>query len=362
MIEYYLTNSFFDKHIPLSRPSYLPYIDEVSQEVDKVLRSGMISQGQKVAEFEQTIADYCGTRYAIAVSSGTAGLYMCLKALDIGQGDEVITSPYTFIATVFAIEAAGAKPLFCDVDRDTYNINTSEILDKLESNINIKGIMPVDILGLPVNTNKLLHYMPFIIDSCESFGNKLDRPFDAMVFGLYANKILTTGEGGLICTNRKDINDYCRAFRNQGRSPGDTWLESSIMGFNYRMTDLQAVIGIVQMKHIDDILERRKWVVERYRHNGITPSQRIGKFNPFVFVIETDNRKEVMEYLAGKGIDTRAYFPCVHLQLPYLEQGYARGMYPIAEKISERTLAIPYHAGMSDDDVDYVSKRLKEVL
>jgi perosamine synthetase len=379
MKELELTKTFFESNphheswahkeftrmkVPLSKPSYLPYIGEVSQEVDKVLRSGMIAQGAKVAEFEQMVADYYGAKYAIAVSSGTAGLYMCLKACGIGPGDEVITSPYTFIATVFAIESTGAKPVFCDVDRDTYNIDTSSILDELQSNMNIRAIMPVDILGLPVNTNKLLHYIPFVLDSCESFGNKIDRPFDAMVFGLYPNKIIGTGEGGLICTNNKDINDYCKAYRNQGRSPGDTWLESSIMGFNYRMTDLQATIGIVQMKHIYNILERRKRVVERYGYNGIIPSQRIDteKFSPFVFVVETDDRPKVMEYLANKGIDSRAYFPCVHLQQPYLEQGYTKGMYPVAEKISEKTLAIPYYTGMTDSEVDYVCDCLKDAL
>ncbi|MDD5064965.1 MAG: DegT/DnrJ/EryC1/StrS aminotransferase family protein [Phycisphaerae bacterium] len=362
MIELNLTESFFEKHIPLSRPSYLPYIDEVSQEVDKVLRSGMIAMGQKVKEFEQMIADYCGTRYAIAVSSGTAGLYVCLKALDVGTGDEVITSPYTFIATVFAIEAAGAKPLLCDVDRDTYNIDLNKL--KFDSLKFIKAYMPVDILGLPKQTNNVNLCFDTIIDSCESLGNKLDRPFAAQVFGLYANKILTTGEGGLICTNDKKINDYCRAYRNQGRTPGDTWLDSSQEGFNYRMTDLQAVIGIVQMKHIDEIIHKRKQVIERYYENGIRLSQRIDyeKFNPFIFVIEVENRIKVMEYLKNKGIDTRAYFPSVHLMGCMKKYGYKKGDFPVSEEISSRTLAIPYYAGMSFADVDYVSECLKEVI
>ncbi len=362
MIELNLTESFFKKRIPLSKPSYLPYIDEVSAEVDRALRSGMIAMGAKVKEFEQMVADYCGTKYAIAVSSGTAGLYMCLKALGIGPGDEVITSPYTFIATVFAIEATGAKPLFCDVDRDTYNIDLNKL--KFDSLKFIKAYMPVDILGLPKQTNNVNLCLDTIIDSCESLGNKLDRPFTAQVFGLYPNKLITTGEGGIVCTNDKYINDYCRAFRNQGRSPGDTWLESSQEGFNYRLTDLQAAIGIVQMRHIEEIIHKRKHVVERYHENRIRLSQRIDyeKFNPFVFVIEIENRTKVMEHLKEKGIDTRAYFPSVHLMNCMKKYGYKNGDFPVSELISSRTLAIPYFAGMTMDEVDCVSKCLKEAL
>jgi len=346
--------------VPLSRPSYLSYTEEVCEAVNKVIRSGFIAQGRVVEEFESRIADYTGCRYAIAVSSGTAGLFLCLKALGIGPGDEVITSPYTFIGTVFAIQQAGAKPVFCDVSRQTYNINVATF--NRNTFKNIKALMPVDILGLPYDTSNNNTALPIILDSCESLGNHPDRPFTAQVFGLYPNKLVTTGEGGVICTNDKSISDYCRAYRNQGRSPGDTWLDSSQQGFNYRMTDAQAAIGIVQMNHIDEIIERRKRVIRRYNDNGIYLSQRINidKYNPFIFVLECDNRDKVMQHLKDNGIESRAYFPSVHLMK--CMGGYRRGDFPVSEEISRRTLAIPYFADMSMNDVDFVCKTLKQAL
>lgn len=355
--------------IPLSKPSYLSYTDEVCEAVNKVIRSGFIAQGHIVEEFEQRIAEHAGTRYAIAVSSGTAGLYMCLKALGIGQGDEVITSPYTFIGTVFAIQRAGAKPVFCDVGRRTYNIDTYKaaklarptLWSKLTGKKRV--IMPVDILGLPVDTNDFDGSdVPIILDSCESLGNHPDRPFTAQVFGMYPNKLITTGEGGVICTNDKAIADYCRAYRNQGRRPGDTWLDSSQEGFNYRTMDMVAAMGIVQMNHIEEIIERRRKVIQRYNDNGIYLSQKIDaeKYNPFIFVIEVNNRDKVMRHMLDNGIEAKGYFPSVHLMK--CMSGYKPGDFPVSEEISRRTLAIPYCADMSMKDVDYVSKTLKEII
>jgi perosamine synthetase len=350
--------------IPLSRPSYLSYTTEVCEAVNKVIRSGFIAQGPKVEEFEQRIAEYTSTKYAVAVSSGTAGLFLCLKACGIGADDEVITTPYTFIATVFAIQQTGAKPVFCDVDRQTYNIDNKLIRSQLHKKhiSQNKVIMPVDILGLPVSTDEINDSWPIILDSCESLGNHPDRPFTAQVFGLYPNKLLTTGEGGIICTNDKGLADYCRAYRNQGRRPGDTWLDSSQEGFNYRTTDLQAAIGIVQLNHIDEIIERRRKVIQRYNDNGIYLSQRIDtdKYNPFVFVIECDNRDKVIQRLKDNGIELKPYFPSVHLMK--CVSGYKPGDFPVSEEISRRTLAIPYFADMTESEVDEVCKTLKQTL
>jgi perosamine synthetase len=350
--------------ISLSRPSYLSYTDEVCEAVNKVIRSGFIAQGPKTEEFEQRIAEYTGTKYAIAVSSGTAGLFLCLKACGIGPGDEVITSPYTFIGTVFSIQQTGAIPVLCDVDRQTYNIDNKIIKSKLhKKHINQnKVIMPVDILGLPVNTSEINDSWPIILDSCESLGNHPNRPFTAQVFGLYPNKLITTGEGGVIATNDKTLANYCRAYRNQGRCLGDEWLDSSQEGFNYRTMDMVAAMGIVQLNHIDEIIERRRKVIERYNDNGIFLSQRIDtdKYNPFVFVIECDNRNKVIQHLKENGIESKPYFPSVHLMK--CMSGYKFGDFPVSEEISRRTLAIPYFANMSMNDVDYVSKILREVL
>jgi perosamine synthetase len=369
--------------IPLSKPSYLPYIDEVSEEVDKVLRSGMISMGEKVAEFEQMVADYYGVKHCIAVSSGTVGLYMCLKALGIGKGDEVITSPFSFIASSNAILWAGAKPIFVDIDRNTYNINAFKGLlsDKYA---NTKAFLPVDVFGNPMDTtllaqaNLLSSYfvrpdLPIILDSCESFGTKMERPFDCAVYAFYPNKQVGMGEGGVIVTNNKDIDTYCRAFRNQGRMPGDTWLESSMIGYNFRLTDIHATIGIVQLKHIKEIIHNRiktylhytetlKSIPEIVFRPVIPDPDKCQMYSPFVFTVEVDNRINVMEYLASKGIDTRAYFPCIHLQKPYRDMGYHEGMYPICEKVASRTLALPFYTDMPESEVDYVCESIKEVL
>lgn len=355
--------------IPLSRPSYLSYTDEVCEAVNKVIRSGFIAQGPVVEEFEHRIAEYVDTKYAIAVSSGTAGLFLCLKACGIGQGDEVITTPYTFIATLFAIEQAGAKPVLVDIDRHTYNIN----LAKMHRNTldGIKAYMPVDVFGVPKDTSNTNMSIPIIIDSCESLGSRIDRPFDACVYAFYPNKQITTGEGGMICTSSKDIADYCRAYRNQGRAPGDKWLQHSQEGGNYRMTDIQAAIGVEQMKRIDEIKQKRQLVALTYHEmladlyiSGIISWQEFTSpdINPFAFVIEVPNRDKVMQYLIDKSIECKPYFPCVHLQPAMAHLGYKAGDFPICETVSSRTLALPFYCDMAEEDVDIVCKTLKKAI
>jgi perosamine synthetase len=361
-------------NIPLSRPSYLPYIDEVLQATEKVLRSGNIAQGEVVAEFEQRIADYAGTKYGIAVSSGTAGLFLCLKAVGIGQGDEVITSPYSFIASSNVIVHAGAKPVFCDVERDTYNIDCKKVFIKLKKDVfgKIQAVIPVDTFGLPVKTRDIsLVWKSCILDACESFGSKLDRPFDAAVYAFYGNKQLTTGEGGCIVTNSKDIAEYCQAMRNQGRKKGDRWLDSSYVGYNYRMTDLQAAVGIVQLNHWDEIRNKRRYNALQYTIElgelhlaGKVKWQECANDNvcPFVFTVEVDNRDKVMQYMLSHGIEVKPYFPCIHLQKSYREMGYHEGMFPVAEEIASRTLALPFWSDILEEEVSYVCSMLKTAI
>jgi perosamine synthetase len=371
--------------IPLSKPSYLPYIDEVLSATEKVLRSGFIAQGEKVEQFEQMIADYTGCKYAIAVSSGTAGLFLCLKAIGIGRGDEVITSPYSFIASSNVIVHAGATPLFVDIDRETYNIDVKKAYNKkyvgqLYYNRPIKAILPADIFGLPVDTfklsdgrikNKHYNHTKIILDSCESFGSKIDRPFDAQVFAFYPNKQLCTGEGACIVTNNKDIAEYCQAMRNQGRKKGDKWLDSTYIGYNYRMTDLQAAIGIVQLNHWNEIKLKRQHAALEYTIelgdlflSGMINQQSftVPDVCPFVYTIEVDNRDKVMQYLLDHDIECKPYFPAIHTQKPYLEMGYKHGDYPIAELVSSRTLAIPFYTGMPENEIDEVCKCLKSAI
>lgn len=364
--------------IPLSRPSITPA--EAQAAYDTVM-SRQLAQGPKVAEFEQRMAEYVGTKYAVAVSSGTAGLYLCLKACGIGQGDEVITTPYTFVATVNSILWAGARPVFCDIDRDTYNMDTKNKPAFIDPKIT-KAIIPVDVFGSPIDTNYWLYgsdkdnkceyrYCPkIILDSCESLGSRMARPFDSCVYAFYPNKQITTGEGGMVCTNNIAIAEYIRAARNQGRLPGDTWLISSIMGYNFRLTDVAAAIGIEQLKRIDEILDKR-------RHIALTYTKMLGDLyifgkigmqtiseetSPFVFAVEVPDRPRVMRYLAEHGIETRAYFPCV-TDMPHIKAlGYRTEDYPVAKEISEKTLALPFYADMTEGEVDYVCEALKNAL
>jgi len=370
--------------ISLSRPSYLSYTDEVCEAVNKVIRSGFIAQGRIVEEFEQHIAEYVNVKHAIAVSSGTAGLFLCLKACGIGHGDEVITTPFSFIASSNVIVHAGAKPVFVDIDRDTYNMNANKAYDAIELNaLNEKKvtILPIDVFGNPIDTAKLYSkqyeeiYFSFsnkpsiILDACESFGSKMERPFDACVYAFYPNKQLTTGEGGIICTDNQDIAEYCQAMRNQGRKKGDQWLESSYVSWNFRMTDMQAAIGLVQLNHWDEIVMRRSMVWYNYFHR-LKLMENIkmqtftdkSKINPFVFTVEVFNRDKVMQYMLSQGVEVKPYFPCIHLQQPYRDMGYHEGMYPVAELVSSKTLAIPFFTDMSESEVDFVCSVLKDAL
>jgi len=352
--------------IPLSRPSITTAEGQAAYDT---VMSYQLAQGAKVEEFEQRIAEYVGTKYTIAVSSGTDGLFLCLKACGIGQGDEVITTPYTFIATLFAIEQAGARPVLVDIDGDTYNINLATMYRNTLDGI--KAYMPVDVFGNPYDTSNNNTALPIIIDSCESLGSRIDRPFDACVYAFYPNKQITTGEGGMICTNNKDIADYCRAYRNQGRAPGDKWLQHSQKGGNYRMTDIQAAIGVEQMRRIDEIKQKRQLVALTYHEmlSDLYISKIINwqeftshDINPFAFVIEVPNRDKVMQYLIDKGIECKPYFPCVHLQPAMAHLGYKSGDFPIAEEVSSRTLALPFYTDMTEEEVNYVCEKLQEAL
>jgi perosamine synthetase len=354
--------------IPLSKPSITE--SEINAVVD-VMKSGHIAQGKKVQEFERAVAKYNNKKYAIAVSSGTAGLFLSLKAMGVGYGQRVITTPFSFVASTNVIYQAGATPFYVDVDRDNYNLSISELVKKVPGQEGISAILPVDIFGNPFNTNRV-HGLPVILDSCESLGEKIERPFDAAVYAFYPNKNITTGEGGMIVTNSKDIRDYCVAMRNQGRKETDAWLNSSYMGFNFRMTDIQAAIGIEQMKRIDELIQLRAKKYHTYLKcielYNIEDAVRLQKwengttFAPFVFTVEVDNRDRIILYMKKNGIETKPYFPCIHLQPYMLKKGFTKGMFPIAEEISQRTIALPFYPDISDEEIIEVIKTLKEAI
>jgi perosamine synthetase len=235
----------------------------------------------------------------------------------------------------------------------------------------VKAFLPVDVFGNPYDT-KLMHMqgIPVVLDACESFGSKMSRPFDCAVHAFYPNKQLCTGEGACIVTNNQSIAEYCQAQRNQGRKKGDQWLESSYIGWNFRMTDMQAAMGLVQLNHWDEIMRKRNNVYLQYVHNLILDKriklQEFGNdwqgLSHFVFTVECDNRDKVMQYLLSQGVECKPYFPAIHLQKPYRDMDYHEGMFPVAELVSSRTLALPFYSDMSESEVDFVCSILKDAL
>ena len=360
-----------------------PLIDEDDIEmVVKVLRSGRLSIGPYVEEFERRFACYVGTKHAIAVSSGTAGLHLCICAAGIGAEDEVITTPFSFVASANCILYERAKPIFADIDERTLNINPQQVADAVSDRT--RAILPVDIFGLPSPLSELTaicraHNLVLIEDACEAVGaqyrgSKIGGHGDAAVFGFYPNKQMTMGEGGVITTNNEEWNLKLRALRNQGRGAMGSWLHHNVLGFNYRLNEMSAALGVSQLARIDRLLERRDKVAAMYsRHLGdvaglslLAPVETESRRSWFVFAVRLDDdidRAKVIQHLADRRIPSRAYFPAIHLQPYFTERsGYRRGDFPVAERVARSTLALPFHANLSEDDIARVSQALKSAI
>ncbi|MBC8500895.1 MAG: DegT/DnrJ/EryC1/StrS family aminotransferase [Nanoarchaeota archaeon] len=353
--------------IPLAKP----YIDKKDiKEVERVLKSGRLSLGPKINEFERFFAKIIGTKYAVAVNSGTSGLHLCVRSLGIKEGDEVITSPFSFVASANCMLFEKAKPIFADVDEDTFNLNPNLIEDKITSRT--KAILPVHVFGQSCDMSKIIniakkHNLKVIEDACESlnstYKNKKVGTFgDAAVFAFYPNKQITTGEGGMIVTNNKKTAEACRSMRNQGRGESMQWLTHEQLGYNYRITDMQAALGISQLKKIDFLINQRRKVVAMYMNElseiPQVKSPVVDKFNThtwFVFPIQVSekDRDRLIEHLLKEGIQSKAYFyPPIHLQPFYKKSfGYRKGDFPVAEKISKTTLILPMFVGMTRKEV-----------
>ena len=350
--------------------------------VTEVLKSGILSIGPKVEEFEQMVADHVGLKYGIAVNSGTSALNLIIKALNIGEGDEVITTPFSFIASVNCFLMEGAKPVFVDIDPKTLNMD----IDKVEEMIGekTKAILAVDAFGQPINMKKLReiadkHNLYLIEDSCEAIGSLYNgvpagRLADASVFAFYPNKQITTGEGGIIVTNNEDIANMTRSLRSQGRAITGFWLHHERLGYNFRMSEMQAALGCVQMDRLNEIVNKRIRVAEYYNNKlkdvvGVT----IPYIHPdvdvmswFVYVIQVDkdvDRKGVMEYLQQNGVGCRPYFTPIHIQ-PYMIEkfNYEEEDYPITADIGRRSIALPFYNDLKFEEIDYVVEKIKEAL
>lgn len=361
--------------IPLSSPD----IDENDiAAVVSVLRTTQLSLGPKLPEFEAAFARYIGVDYAVALSSGTAGLHLGLLALGIGEGDEVIVPSFTFIAAANAIRHARAVPVFADIDPVSLNL-TAESIERVISP-RTRAILLVHTFGYPADLEPILqlarqHDLRVIEDACEAIGAEYHRRKiggfgDLAVFSFYPNKPMTTGEGGVVVTRDARIAQTVRALRNQGRMDGDGWLEHSILGYNCRLSEMNCALGLSQLAKIQTILERRRGIAELYcemlnnNEQVIAPPMRVsdGRVSWFAFVVRLAvdfsraDRDAVMNVLTAAGIGCRAYFPPIHLQPLYAE--YKGAHLPVTESVAERTLALPFFNVLTRDQVSQVCETL----
>ncbi len=364
--------------IPLAQPDIG---EEEIRLVNEVLRSGWLSMGPKVGEFEERFADYIGTKHAIAVNSGTSGLHLCVRSLGITKGDEVITSPFSFVASSNCILFEGGKPVFVDIDPKTLNIDAQRIEDAITKNT--KAILPVHVFGQPSEMDAIMdiaeeHNLAVIEDACEAVGaefngRKAGTFGDASVFAFYPNKQMTTGEGGMIVTDDDNIAGLCRSMRNQGRSEDEEWLNHVRLGYNYRLDEMSCAVGLGQLGRIDDLLKKREKVAEEYTKllsnvDGIMtqyldPGVKMSWFVYVVRVIEDIHRNEVMKYLKENGVSCRPYFTPVHLQPFYREMfGYKEGDFPICETVCDSTIALPFYGNMDRETIRKVCSTLEDAL
>lgn len=366
---------------------YLSRPEITAREIDavcSVLQSPNLSLGPKLVEFEQAFAEYIGRKRAVAVNSGTSGLFLCLLATGIGPGDEVITTPFTFIATATTIMMTGAKPVFVDINPVTLNIDHNLIESKISDRT--KAILPVEVFGNPAGFDKISeiaekHGLGIIEDSCEALGSALRGKkvgtFGKMsVFAFYPNKQITTGEGGIILTDDDTLADICVSLRNQGRDQSNKWLAHERLGYNFRLSDINCALGLAQLSRIEDIKAKRRQVAERYREilaeepGLILPSEPGGcEINWFVYVVRLksdfppESRNRILEQMTRHGIQVGNYFPPVHLQ-PFISEqyGFKPGDFPVTESASRGTIALPFYNNLTKDQISDVCSTLKQVL
>jgi perosamine synthetase len=368
-----------ETRVPLSRP----YLDERDEElVLEVLRSGRLSLGPAIDRFEELLAERVGAPYAAAVSSGTAGLHILCHIAGVEPGDEVITSPVAFVATANCFIFEGGVPVFADVDAQTLNLDPEAVEAAITERT--KGIVVVDMFGYPCELDELRaiaerHGLWVIDDSCEALGAEYKgQPIGSHgpsgAFGFYPNKQLTTGEGGMVTTHSEEERDLLVSLRNQGRSYDSRWFHHPRLGFNYRITDIQAALGIGQLEKLDRMLELRSAAAARYTEllrsvEGVEAplaDDADHKRSWFVYVVkvaEGVDRDAVVESLAGQGIEAGLYVPAVHLQ-PYMREtyGFAEGMCPVAEDACSRTFALPFFPQLEAADQERVVAALREAL
>jgi perosamine synthetase len=376
------------------RSSILPYGHQWIEEEDiasvvEVLNSDWITQGPKVEEFERNVAAYCGVRYAVAVSSGTAALHAAYSVAGISKGDEAITTPITFAATANAVVYCGGKPVFADMREDTLNIDVAEIKKRLSPRT--KAILPVDFAGHPADLDEIKaiakeRKLIVIEDACHALGaeykgKRIGSLSDMTILSFHPVKHITTGEGGMILTDDRELYDRLRIFRHHGivkedLGKGPWYYEIQDPGHNFRITDFQCALGIGQMKKLNRFVERRREIASRYNEafadmkEIVTPMESAdvkAAYHIYVIQLRTEllkvGRKEIFEALRAENIGVNVHYMPLHLHPFYQREfGYRKGDYPKAERYYGRTITLPIFPKMSDEDVEDVIKAVKKVI
>lgn len=355
--------------------------DSDMQAVLEVLSTGRLSLGPKIEEFERRIAEYVGVKYAVAVSSGTAALHAIVRALSLGPGDEVLVPSFTFAASVNPILYEGAIPVFVDIEPDTFNVDPVDLERKITRRT--RALVAVDVFGHPAEWNEIQriadrHGLRVIDDCCEALGaeyrgKSLGQMGNAAAFSFYPNKVMTTGEGGMIVTDDEDLYRLSRCLRNQGRGEMGAWLQHEQLGYNYRIDEMSAALGISQLKRIETFLEKRKRVAQMYtkllcdmelvRPPIVKPHVRPNWFVYVVTLTEGLNRDVVMRSMEAQGIQVRGYFAPMHMQ-PYIREkfDFQEGGLPVTESVGRRTVAIPFHNNLTEFQVERVVAALREAV
>lgn len=354
-----------NKRIKISEPIFKK---EELDVVRKILESGQLAQGKTVCEFEEAFAKFIGAKYAVSISSGTAALHLALLAHGIGVGDEVITSPFSFIASANAALYTGARPVFADID-ETYNIDPRKIVEKITART--KAILPVHLFGMPADMNEINkiakdHKLTIIEDACQAHGASIKGvkvgANNTTAFSFYATKNMTTGEGGMVTTNSKSIANKIKILRNHG---SDKKYYHDILGYNYRMTEIAAALGLAQLKKLKKLNLKREtnanYLIKKLRVPGlILPrliKNRRSSFHLFTIRVTKKfplTRKQLVKKLKHAGIETGIFYPLpIHKQKLYEDLGYNESL-PKAELFSKEVLSLPIHPKVKKTDLDYI--------
>jgi perosamine synthetase len=365
-----------DSPIPLAQP-VLGHEEE--DRILEVLRSGRLSLGPRVPEFEAAFAGWLGAAHASAVSSGTAGLHLALRAAGVSDGAEVVTSPFSFVASANVVVYERARPVFADIDPVTLNLDPDAAAAAVTDRT--AALLPVHIFGYPADLAAFERLgLPIVEDACEALGavhadgTRVGASGHSAVFGFYANKQLTTGEGGMVTGGDAGLKERIDSERNQGRAPDMDWLDHDRLGFNYRLSDIACALGLAQLARLDDLLAGRARVAEAYR-TALAGIEGLGLPCPdtggarrgwFVFVVGLPHgidREATVRTLAARGIQSKPYLPAIHLMSFYRERfGHREGEFPVCEDVAARSLALPFFPEMTDAEVERVAGALRAAL